>query len=604
IAVDYGQNQAAPSAPASVAPGGTASGGTISGGVFPYTVTVSGTYRLRLYNSPNGAFLAENNQNPFSFSNLSSGTYYLKGFRDLDENGERGAFEPAGTAGGLHQNPFPIFISGANSPFVDVTLCDRALLQVGPSVSGSLSSGGCPALDAGPNRRTNPLAFEAGTGEAGSISTGTALAISMTRITSGGVLHGSRLIVIGPSGQIIAANDSPDGASVSFTPVEFGVYVVEPTSQWELSNGTYSVTMSAGASGEATEGISGTVSYAGTQGGANVVRFFANSSFSGIPLATFTVSGSGGPFDQRYLPAGDYTVDAYRDTAGVGFNANVQAYGQCNGGAPISHPGGTVTAIGGVCTLLDPQSGTAGTSSLSGAILYNGGVTGTVRIGLYPYGSNVPARVSSAAFSAGTPFAFGAIGSGSYLLKSFVDANDNFIPDPNEPVVTSTSTGFFLETGASRSGANFTLCDRSPIVPGSPVTFPLSAVCPAPERAGSYMKLYTFNGASGQPVTLQANAVNFSDSYLYLYDPNGNLIAVDDDGGGSYNAKLSDFPLPMNGAYTVGAGPYGSDINGQLELSVTLSGGALGSIAGDVDYAGTQGGAIQVGLFDSPDFSS
>jgi len=604
FAVDFGQNQSAPSAPASVGAGAAVSGGTISGGISSFTVTGSGTYRVRLFGSSTGTYLAESNQTYFTFSGLSTGTYYLKGFRDLDEDGVQDGDEPAGTAGGLNENPFPIFISGTNSPVMDVTICDRGLLTVGPTIGGTLSASDCPALDAGPGRRTDLLAFEAG--GAGAISTGTALAISMTRIYNSGTYYDSRLVVIGPGGQIVASNSSPNGADVAFTPVEPGVYVVEPTSNFQSSFGDYEVTMTAGASGASDEGISGSVVYAGSQTGSIVLRFFRNSTYSGIPLATATVAGAGGTFDQRFLPPGTYSVDAYKDTSGTGFNPSFQAYGRCNGGGGIEVTANAVFATSPTCELYDPETGTTGTSALSGVLSYPGGLTGPVRIGLYDYdsGSDLPVRQASSAFAASTPFNFTGIASSNYIIKSFIDVNSNFVPDAGEPVMTSSSTAFFVQGFESRAGANFTLCDRSAVNPGSPVTFSMDASCPAPEHEGSYMKLYTFFGQSGQPVTIEAEALTFTDSYLYLYDPKGDLIAVDDDSGGSLNAKLSEFTLPENGLYTVGAGPYGGDVTGQLRLSVTASGGAVGSISGTVEYTGTQGGSFQAAVFDSPVFSS
>jgi hypothetical protein len=609
IAVDFGRNQSAPSATVSVAAGAAVAGGTISGHISSFTVTTSGTFRVRLSNTPNGAYIAESNQSYYSFSGLSSGTYYLKGFRDLDENGTQGTYEPAGTGGGLNNNPYPLFISGSNSPVMDVAVCDHSLLQVGSPVVATLLANGCPALDAGPDRYTNPLVFETGTGAAGSVSTGTLLAVSMTKINSGSALFDSRLVVVGPSGQIVASNSSPGGAQVSFTPVEFGVYLVEPTSSLQFSTGVYTVTMNAGASGSATEGIAGGVNYSGSQSGPIVVRFFDNSTFSGIPLTTFTVTAASGPvgplpYDQRFLPAGIYTVDAYRDTAGTGYHSSFQAYGKCYSGSTVQVFAGSVTS-GVDCSLSDPLTVNSGSSVISGTITYNGAQTGTVRIGLFEQYSDVPARTSSSAFAINTSYSFSAIAAGTYLVRAFIDANNNQVPDPNEAVITSADSGISVASASTRSGQDLVACDRTPILPGSPVTFSLSAACPSPDRNGAFMKMYTFYGTRSRPVTIAADAIGFSDSYLNLYDADGNLVDFDDDSGGSLNALIKNFTLPFDGVYTVAASPYYvNDVVGSIKLSVSESGGAVGSISGDVLYTGTQGGNVQVALFNSPSFSS
>jgi hypothetical protein len=610
IAVDFGQNQSPPSPQVSVSGGSTGSGGTITGNLSSFTVTTSGTFRLRLSATPNGASLSESNLASYSFSGLSTGTYYLKGFRDLDENGLQGSLEPAGTFGGLGNNPYPVYIFGTSNIIADATLCDRSLLQVGSPVSATLSSSACPARDAGPDRFTNLLAFEAGTGSAGSVSTGTPLVISMTRIQSGAALFDSQLMVFGPSGQIIASNSSPGGASVSLTPLETGVYVVEPTSFYGFSTGTYSVTMNAGSTGSDPGQISGQLTYSGSQGGNFVLRFFANSSFTGVPLATMTVAAAAGSvslltFNRTSLPLGTYSVDAFRDTAGTGFNSSYQAYGSCSASVALTQ--GAPTANIGNCTLFDPAAASAGGSGvISGSLEYRGSLSGTVRTSLFFLGSNTPIGFSDAVLAANTAtaYSFGGLASGTYLIKSFVDSNNNFIPDADEATITSPASGIPLLTGTNLTGQNFTLCDRRSIFFGAPITdFWTASDCPAPDRAGAYMRMYTFSGTRGQPVTIEAAAIGFYGSVIALYDPKGNLVASDDGSANAGNAKLSGFELPLDGLYSIGASPYSANVTGQIKLSLMGSGGDLGSISGSVVYSGNQGGQRFVGLFNSPAFS-
>ncbi|MEK7232691.1 MAG: hypothetical protein AAB268_02655 [Elusimicrobiota bacterium] len=612
IAVDFARNQSAPSASASVSESAGGSGGAITGHISSFTATTSGTYRVRLSSTSLGTFISESNQEYYSFSGLSTGTYFVSGFRDLNENGIQDNFEPAGLFGGMNNNPYPIYVFGANSSLADITLCDRSLLQVGAPVSDSLQLSDCPARDAGPDRFTHLLAFEAGTGSAGSVSLGTALTISMSQIDAGnGDVHDSRLIVLGPNGQILADNSSPGGASVSLTPNATGVYVVEPTSFYGFSTGAYSVTMDAGASGLATDGIYGTLSYTGSQTGAIVVRFFTNSSFSGVPVATMSVAASSGSvsglaFDKRYLPMGTYFVDAFRDTSGFGFNPVYQAYGKCNAGGLVVLNGGAPLVDIGSCALADPVAAVgAGSGSISGVIAYNGSLSATtIRTSLFALGGDVPVQSLATVFTPSMPYSFTALPAGSYRIKAFADVNGNFVPDADEEMALSSAAGINLQDNVGLSAQNLTLCDRSAIADGVPMTVDLTTTdCPAADRAGAFMKMVTFSGTRGQSVTINAIAQNFYGTFLALYDPEGDLVATND-GASDGNASIAEFELPLDGLYTIGASPYAPGVTGKIELSFAASNGAVGSIAGDVDYQGTQGGRITVGLFDSPSFSS
>ncbi|MEQ1918565.1 MAG: hypothetical protein ABL955_05150, partial [Elusimicrobiota bacterium] len=553
---------------------------------------------------PNGPFISESNQEYYSFTNLSTGTYFLSAFRDLNYDGVRESLDPAGTFGGLHNNPFPVYVSGTNSSIADVTVCDRALLQIGAPVNATLVSNGCPARDAGLDRVTNLLAFEAGPGF---IPLGTALTISMSMI---GGTDDSRLIVIGPNGQILANNSSPGGAAVSLTPTEAGVYVVEPTSFYGGSLGAYTVTMNAGSSGAGTDGIYGTLSYTGSQSGSIGVRFFDNANYAGVPVATMAVAVGAGTFsglafDKRYLPLGPYFVDAFRDTSGNGFNPTYQAYGYCAGAAGVTINAGTPLVGIGDCELFDPAygGGGGGTGSISGSITYNGSPSGSVRMAIFPLGSIYPIDVQSTAFAASMPYSFTGLDAGSYLVKAFADANSNFVPDASEQYMTSPAVGIGLSSGAVLSGQNFTICDRSAIADGVTQTANMTAAdCLAPDRSGSYMKMYTFYGTRGQTVTIDAIAQGFYGTFLALYDLDGDLVATDD---GAYDGNAQIYgDLPLDGLYTIGVSPYGAGVTGQIAVSFTASNGAVGSIAGDVVYQGTQGGRIMVGLFNAPSFSS
>ncbi|MDP3543402.1 MAG: hypothetical protein Q8T11_13115 [Elusimicrobiota bacterium] len=246
---------------------------------------------------------------------------------------------------------------------------------------------------------------------------------------------------------------------------------------------------------------------------------------------------------------------------------------------------------------------------IGGTVAYAGSLvtSGTVRMSLTPLYSDVPIRFATAPFSASSPFLFNNVPDGLYDVRAFIDPNGNFNPDEGEPTGASTLYGleFYRETGSQVLSDPIQLCDRRQISFGADVVQSFAASdCTSPDRPGAPRRLYTFRGTRGQPVSIALKAVGFYDSYLDLYGPDGDWLEYDDDGGGDGNAQISNFVLPEDGVYTIDAGAYASGSFGQFKLSLSGSAGALGGITGSVNYAGSQGGAVIVGLFDSPSFSS
>jgi subtilisin family serine protease len=79
-------------------------------------------------------------------------------------------------------------------------------------------------------------------------------------------------------------------------------------------------------------------------------------------------------------------------------------------------------------------------------------------------------------------------------------------------------------------------------------------------EAGVNRDLYAFSGTAGTPVTILMTSPDF-DTFLYLLDPNGRIIAFDDNGGGGTNARIpasGSLILPLTGSYTILATKSGS----------------------------------------------
>src|SRR5687767_1569615 len=66
---------------------------------------------------------------------------------------------------------------------------------------------------------------------------------------------------------------------------------------------------------------------------------------------------------------------------------------------------------------------------------------------------------------------------------------------------------------------------------------------------------WTFEGSAGDQITVSMEAVNpadgMLDSYLRLLDPNGEVVAENDDASNlTVNSTIEEFTLPADGAYT------------------------------------------------------
>ncbi|MBI5209460.1 MAG: hypothetical protein HY927_05735 [Elusimicrobia bacterium] len=355
--------------------------------------------------------------------------------------------------------------------------------------------------------------------------------------------------------------------------------------------------------------LHGTIAYTGSQGGSFVLRFFNNSTFSGAPVAIQVAPAPAGPVNRVWfkegLPLGTYWVDAFRDATGTGvYDPAYQAHGSYGASAVLSVPQPSAN-LGVMNTMTDPGTGGAGAGTISGTLRYNGTAGGGfVRAVLRPRGSGVVAGAFSSAYAATTAFSFPNVSTGSaYMVQGFIDVNNDGVPASAEPVVVSSATGMWL-MGPTLSGQSLVFCDRKAIATGVDVYEALTSTdCPSVDRGGAFQKLYAFTGTRGQPVTIEMKALNFYDAYLNLYDPNGNLVAFDDESAGLGNPRITGYNVVTDGIHTIGASAYSPNVTGSFKLSLMGSSGGLGSIAGNVIYNGTQGGQIVVGLFNSPAFS-
>jgi plastocyanin len=97
---------------------------------------------------------------------------------------------------------------------------------------------------------------------------------------------------------------------------------------------------------------------------------------------------------------------------------------------------------------------------------------------------------------------------------------------------------------------------------------------PSSEDRRGFYEPVTFTGSAGENVEITMGSQR-GDTYLQLLDPEGNVIAENDDSGYSLNSSL-DTDLPSDGEYTIVATSFGEQDTFEYELSLNVSAGGEG----------------------------
>jgi hypothetical protein len=92
----------------------------------------------------------------------------------------------------------------------------------------------------------------------------------------------------------------------------------------------------------------------------------------------------------------------------------------------------------------------------------------------------------------------------------------------------------------------------------------------------SLIDFYSFQGTAGQAISISLNSNDF-DTFLFLLDADGEVIAQDDDGGTGVNSRIPDFggavTLPTTGTFFIGANAFDDEESG--DYTVSLNGNQL-----------------------------
>ena len=196
-----------------------------------------------------------------------------------------------------------------------------------------------------------------------------------------------------------------------------------------------------------------------------------------------------------------------------------------------------------------------------------------------------------------------------YLL----DAAGNVVTDDDDSgpvndagfIFVAPSTGTYLleatslgtrPTGPYTIGiATDTSCasTAAAIAPGQTVADSLTFTdCYSAARPQSYADTFTFQAAAGEQYKIEMYNTGTSeavDSYLYLRDPSGAIVAQDDDSGMFIDARIV-YDAPVAGTYTVEATSKGGGEIGPYEL--TLASGACTSSTTPIAYGQTLSGTL------------
>lgn len=119
-------------------------------------------------------------------------------------------------------------------------------------------------------------------------------------------------------------------------------------------------------------------------------------------------------------------------------------------------------------------------------------------------------------------------------------------------------------------------CTAIPIAPGSTTAGTLNFYsCRNGARGTSYYtNRYSFSGTAGQQVSLQITSASF-DSYMYLENASGAVIASNDDSGGTTLSRIpansGTYTLPATGTYTVEVSSYNQTVSGTGAYSLAFA---------------------------------
>jgi subtilisin family serine protease len=168
-----------------------------------------------------------------------------------------------------------------------------------------------------------------------------------------------------------------------------------------------------------------------------------------------------------------------------------------------------------------------------------------------------------------------------FLLDStgrVVASNDDSNGTLNSQIVYTPSAAGSLTLHATSYAGNATgaytvslsagsTCTPTPIAVGAGVSGIIATTdCRSTLRAGAYADNYSFTATTGRTYTILLNSSAF-DTYLFLQDSGGRVVAANDDSNGTLNSQIV-YTAAAAGTFTVHATTYGQGATGAYTVQV------------------------------------
>lgn len=440
--------------------------------------------------------------------------------------------------------------------------CDRGLIHIGSTYSGSFTQDDCTDSDWGSGYYVDRYTFNGIAGQQ----------IGFQLFNGGGYY------IVSPANRSEGGGRGPNGLSLSYTTLPIsGTYVLEISSYYVGGLGAYSfrttspnmpssssvsssnassvvfssssIESSLDASSIPASSIAASSSIASSVGissvapsSSSIATSIASSSASSLGACSLVTEATFGTTYSGTLATTDctggargtnYYTDRYSFSGTPGQLIAIQLSGSFDTFVNLKNPSGLVIASN--------DDGGGGTNSripaTSGSFTIPAGATGTYVIEVTSYSSL-------------------ATGSYSLTVTSTVASSSSSLASSSASSVSSScNTVVAVVSGVTNSGT-LTATD-----------------CTAGARgAGYYTDRYSFTGTAGQLVSIQLTS-NAFDTYLYLKNPAGALIASNDDGGGGSNSRIpatsGNFTLPASGTFVIEATSYSTQRTGAYVLVFT-----------------------------------
>jgi hypothetical protein len=149
----------------------------------------------------------------------------------------------------------------------------------------------------------------------------------------------------------------------------------------------------------------------------------------------------------------------------------------------------------------------------------------------------------------------------------------------------------------SQQGSPACLAAATPIAIGQTLNGTLDStdcIASQPNRLTAFEDIYTFVARAGQRVRIEMTATTDIDTYLYLFGPDGSLVAENDDItlGVNTNSRIpaSGFlSLPQTGVYTIAATTFDNSSAGGYTIRLSDNSAASGVALSSASYAVSEG---------------